>query len=309
MTGTPPPAGRLAVAIVNRNTRDLLRDCLATVPAHVTAVVIDNASTDGSAAMVATEFPHVHLIASARNPGYGAASNEAIRACAEPYVLLLNSDTLIHEGAVPALAAYLDAHPEVGVAGPRLLNHDGSLHPSCFPFPGTLGWLVENDPVSPLVGLVPPLRRRTLRYAPPERSTAVPWVHGSALAVRRTAFEAVGGFDESFFMYFEEVDLCRRLAAAGWEIHFVHPARVTHLGGASTRQVRTEMAVAHFRSTLHFYRRHYGGLRLAFWVGLMRAKMLARLMRDSALVPLRARADRAALLESVGAWRRALREP
>lgn len=301
--------GRIAVAIVNHNTRSLLADCLATVPPGVSTVVIDNASTDGSAAMVAERFPHVRLIASDRNPGYGAASNEAIRACREPYVLLLNSDTLVDAAALAALERYLDAHPGVGLAGPQLLNSDGSAQGSCFPFPGTLGWLVENQPLSSLVGLVGPLRRRTLRFAPPACSRAVPWVLGAALAIRRQAFDAVDGFDESFFMYFEEVDLCRRLTAAGWEIHFVADARVTHHGGASTSQLRASMAVEHFRSTLRFYRRHSHGAGRAFWIGAMRAKMGFRFLRDSLLLRLRLPGTRTTTLrEDAATWRRALME-
>ena len=303
-----PSLHRMAVAVVSYNTRDLLRACLASVPDGVATVVIDNASTDGSAEMVATEFPACQLIASERNPGYGAASNEAIRACQTEYVLLLNSDTTLEAGAVEALVAHLDAHPRAGIAGPRLLNPDGSLQPSCFPFPGTLAWLLENDPVAPLIGFVPALRRRTLRYVPPTESAAVPWVLGAALAIRRTAFDAVGGFDETFFMYFEEVDLCRRLRAAGWETHFVHDARVTHVGGASASQVATAMSVQHFRSALQFYRRHYRGLRLGFWLGAMRTKMLARLVRDSVRLQLSGPDSRARLREELNVWQRALRE-
>ncbi|HEX2190634.1 MAG TPA: glycosyltransferase family 2 protein, partial [Longimicrobiaceae bacterium] len=205
-----------AVVVVNHNTRELLRACLASLPSGVPAVVVDNASTDGSAEMVRASFPHAVLLADGTNPGYGAAANRGVRACAAEHVLVLNSDTRLEPGALEALGAHLDRHPRAAVAGPALLNPDGSPQASCFPFPGTLGWLLENDPVAPLAVRIPGLRGRLLCASPPRRAAAVPWVLGAALAVRRSAFEEVGGFDEAYFMYFEEVDLCRRLASAGW---------------------------------------------------------------------------------------------
>lgn len=298
----------LAVVVVNHDTREHLRACLASIPRGVRTTVVDNASRDGSVEMVRASFPEARLLAGHGNPGYGAAANLGVRACAEAYVLVLNSDTRVEPGALEALAGHLDRHPRAAVAGPRLLDPDGSPQASCFPFPGTLRWLLENDPVAPAIGWIPGVRGALLRFSPPARAAAVPWTLGAALLVRRSAFEAVGGFDEAFFMYFEEVDLCRRLAAAGWETHFVPEARVTHVGGASTSQVRAGMAVQHFRSTLRFYRRHCRGPRLAFWVGTMRAKMLFRLLRDAAALGLAGGARRASLREDVAAWRRAMLE-
>jgi len=300
---------RLAVAVISYNTRELLRACLAAARADGAAelVVVDNGSSDGSAAMVRERFPDATLVDDVGNVGYGAAANVAVARCAAEHVLVLNADTAVHAGALETLRRYLDAHPRVGMAGPLLLNPDGSPQPSAFPFPGTLGWLVENDPVAPLAGLLPPLRRRLLRFAPPAAPAAVPWVLGAALAIRRTAFDAVGGFDPAFFMYFEEVDLARRLATAGWETHLVPTARVTHVGGASTSQVRVGMLVQHFRSTNRFYRRHYRGPRLAAWLAIMRAKMAFRIARDAAALVARP-AERPMRRERLAAWRTALRD-
>jgi hypothetical protein len=299
----------LAVAVVSYNTRDLLRACLASVLADGAheVVVVDNESRDGSAAMVRREFPGVLVVDDLGNRGYGAAGNAALARCTAPHVLLLNADTTVHRGALAALADHLDRHPRAAIVGPRLTNPDGTWQLSCFPFPGTLGWLVENDPVAALAGRVPFVRRRLLRFAPPVRPAAVPWVLGAALAIRREAFAAVGGFDESFFMYFEEVDLCRRLTDAGWEIHVLPAAQVTHVGGASTGQVRTPMLVQHYRSTQQYYRRHTRGPRLAAWLGVMRLKMAARLVSDGVALALRPDPP-AELRHRVEAWRAALRE-
>jgi GT2 family glycosyltransferase len=134
-------------------------------------------------------------------------------------------------------------------------------------------------------------------------------VLGAALAVRRTAFEAVDGFDPSFFLYFEEVDLCARLRARGWEVHFTPGATIVHLGSASTAAIRQWAAVQHFHSNLRYYRRHLRGISLPLWIGIMRTKMAFRLVRDSAswvLEPSESR--RARLWEDVGTWREALRQ-
>ena len=302
-------AARMAVAVVSYNTAQLLHDCLASIPDGTRVVVVDNGSTDGSIEMTRTAFPSVRLIVSEQNAGYGAAANRAIAACGQPYVLLLNSDTVLKPGVIDILTSYLESNPHVGVAGPRLLNPDGTHQASCFPFPGTVRWLIENDPFAAVVRIAAPFRNRTLRYSPPDRSMRVPWVLGAALAFRRKAFDEAEGFDESFFMYFEEVDICLRMAGLKWETHFVNDAEVVHKGAASTGQLRSQMALEHFRSTLRFYRQHYSGARQAFWISAMRLKMATRLVRDRFRLIVASSAQRRALTENVQTWRSMLREP
>lgn len=268
-------------------------------------VVVDNGSSDGSTEMVRRDFPGVALIADHGNIGYGAASNIAMQHARAEYVLLLNADTRLHRGALAAMADYLDEQPQVAIVGPKLLNDDGTLQLSCFPFPGTVGWLVENDPIASVVGALPLVRNATLRFAPPTRATPVPWVLGAALGIRRSAFENVAGFDPSFFMYFEEVDLCKRLALNGWFTHYCPEVRITHVGQASTRQIRPAMLVAHYRSTVQYYHKHTRGVDRSFWLGLMRAKMYFRLLRDTARSTI-SRRHRQHLRERVAAWREAL---
>lgn len=300
----------MAVVVVNRNTREHLRACVKTIPPETEICVVDNASTDGSAEMVQAEFPNILVLADGINPGYGAGANKGIRATRAEYVLVLNSDTRLSPAALEVLSGYLDRNPRVGVAGSRLLNADGSEQASCFPFPGTLQWLLENDPVGPLLGFIPILRRKLYRFAPPKQPTAVPWVLGAVLAIRREAFDQVGGFDEAVFLYYEEVDLCARLRAAGWEVHIVPDAEVVHFGAASTSQARASMAAEHFKSTLWFYRRYYAGARLAFWLLLMRSKMGFLFLRDASASALATDASRRARLrEDARGWWRALQQP
>jgi N-acetylglucosaminyl-diphospho-decaprenol L-rhamnosyltransferase len=297
------------VIIVNYNTRDDLRACLTTVlaaqPAQV--IVVDNASTDGSPAMVHAEFPTASLIAYSGNPGYGAAANRGISAGNAPYALLLNSDTQVPRGALRPLAAYLDAHPRAAIAGPRLRNLDGSLQPSCFPFPTPLHTFLRENTLGRLVGHFPLLRDRYLPAWAHDQARDVPWVLGAALAIRRQAFGAIGGFDESFFMYFEEVDLCYRLRAAGWQIHFAPVADVMHTGGRSTRHYRTGMAIQLYDSLRHFYRQHYSAVQARSLEIVIAYIMLRNAMRDAfRLHRTRDVAERKLLSEDLKAWRSVL---
>jgi GT2 family glycosyltransferase len=296
----------ISVAVVNYNTRELLDRCLASAvgehPAEI--IAIDNASTDDSPALVRTRYAQVRLLANRSNRGYGAGVNQAMRVARTRYVFVLNADTELLPGAVRAACDYMDAHPRVGLLGPLLRDTCGDMQQSYFPFPGTLGWLIENDPLGPFAGALGPARRRMLRYTRPIAPRAVPWVLGAAMVIRRDAWQAVGGFDESYYMYFEEVDFCLRLKHGGWEVHYVPDAEVMHVGGASTTQRRTAMAASHFTSMVRFHRRHYEGARLRFWMALMRTKVGLRLARDD----WRARfasdpESRTAAEERAAAWR------
>jgi len=272
----------IAVVIVNYNTREHLRECLAAVLLEATQeiIVVDNASTDGSVEMVRACYPSVKLHDNVDNRGYGAAANQAMAACAAEYVLLLNSDTVVHMGALDALKIYLDQHRGVAIVGPRLVNVDGTLQPSCYAFPGTFKWFLHYEVPGQLIRRVPVLRNYQQRTWPHTDPQPVPWVMGAALAIRREAFEAVGGFEESFFMYCEETDLCYRLQTAGWQVHFAPVATVMHVGQASTKQYRTEMAIQHMASRLLFYRRHYSTFRFWILAVMMKTTVLARLLFD-----------------------------
>jgi GT2 family glycosyltransferase len=211
--------------------------------------VVDNASSDNSDKMITRDFPRVKLIKSENN-GYGTAANLAIASSSAKYIMLLNSDTLLHPGSIQVLNNYLDQHPQVAIVGPRLLNPDGTRQSSCFPFPAPLSVLLRESSLSKVWP-------DNLSASSPDSDQVVPWVLGAALAIRRLAFESLGGFDRSFFMYYEEVDLCYRLKKSGWQTHFTPAAIVTHVGGASTRQRRTAMVIQLYKSLCHFYQQHY----------------------------------------------------
>lgn len=300
---------KIAVGIVSYNTRKYLRACLQSVIAEGAdeIVVVDNASSDGSSTMVGTGFPQVQLRVNTTNRGFGAAANQAVASCGAPYVLLLNADTVLHEGTIRALETHLDRHPQAGIVGPRLVNLDGSLQASCFPFPIPVNVFLELSNLSAVVQHLPVMRERYLRSWRHDRVRVVPWVLGAALAIRREAFDAVGGFDESFFMYSEESDLCYRLHARGWQTHFTPEATIVHVGGVSTVQYRTTMAARALTSTIDFYRRHYSRGQLLQLKLIMIVSMLAKMARDRVhLLSVRDPLRRARLIEDLQVWRHVL---
>jgi GT2 family glycosyltransferase len=297
------------VVIVNHNTRDLLRDCLRSVRCEAPreVVVVDNASSDGSAEMVHTEYPWAVLHSNKTNVGYGTAANQGIASCTAKYVLLLNADTLLPTGSLQALSTYLDEHPGAAVLGPRLVNMDGALQASCYPFPGTFRWIFDNDDIGFLFHCIPVLRNRFLRTWPHTHARVVPWVKGAALALRREAFEDVSGFDESFFLYFEETDLCHRLKTVGWQTHFAPVTTITHIGGGSVGQRHADMTVQLAASNMLFCQRHYSPMRAIGLAMIMKITMVMRLIRDSIrLHNARDPAKSARIAADVEAWQRVL---
>ena len=304
----------IAVVIVNHNTCQELQACLASIELEAPSdvVVVDNTSSDGSVEMVRAEYPWVKLYANTTNPGYGAAANQAIASCTAQYVLLLNSDTLLQIGALEALSSYLDQHPRAAIVGPRLVSPDGILQASCYPFPTPFNTFLENSTCAILLGrlirrYVPAIRRLYLRTWPHTHAKIVPWVKGAAIAIRREAFEAVGGFDESFFMYFEDTDLCYRLKSAGWNVHFAPVTTVVHAGNASTAQYRADMAVQLLASTVRFYQRHSSRIRFAEAVMIVKSLMLVKwIVRTLSLYFTRDARKRCVIAEDIAASQRVL---
>jgi GT2 family glycosyltransferase len=263
---------KLSIVIVSWNTCELLNRCLETVFAYPPDVpfevwVVDNNSQDKTVSMLRSQFPQVQLIVNGANPGFAAANNQAIRASSGEYLLLLNPDTEVKPGAITALVDFLDEQPQVGGAGSKLLNPDGSLQPSCYPMLTgfrELWRLLHLDWLKP-VGEYNMHRWDT---AEPRR---VEVIQGASLILRRTVLDRVGLLDEGYFMYTEEVDLCYRMQQVGWLLYWVPQSQVVHYGGQSTRQVATEMFVHLYGSKVQFFRKHYGRLATAgykFTLGL-----------------------------------------
>jgi N-acetylglucosaminyl-diphospho-decaprenol L-rhamnosyltransferase len=261
----------LAIVTVSYNTRDLLAECLAAALVGLEwsglsgeVWVVDNASADGSAEMVRQRFPAVRLVAHDQNIGFAAGNNLALRNLSgfmPRHVLFLNPDTRVVGDALGQMVRFLDATPHAGVAGARLVHGDGSFQHSAFAFPGLVQTLLDFFPLHPrllesrLNGRYP---RQSYQAGQP---FAVDHPLGAALMIRAQTLAQVGGFDERFFMYCEEVDLCRRVKKAGWGIYCVPQAEIVHLVAQSTRQFRDRMFVALWRSRFLMFDKHEGAAR------------------------------------------------
>lgn len=267
---------KLSIVIVSWNTADILAQCLESVFAHAPDApfevwVVDNASTDGSPAMVQQRFPQVKLLQNETNPGFATANNQAMRQCTGEYVLLLNPDTIVYAGALPTLVQFLDDNPQAGACGARLLNADGSLQLSCYPTP-TLGR--ELLRMFHLDGRV----RYHMDSWDTNTARPVEALLGACILARRHILEAIGLMDESYFMFSEEIDLCYRISQAGWAIFWVPQAQIVHLGGQSTRQVKTEMFLRLYEGKLRYMRKHYGWVTAVLYKLLLLLASLARLL-------------------------------
>jgi N-acetylglucosaminyl-diphospho-decaprenol L-rhamnosyltransferase len=277
-----PPADQtaavIAVVLVTYESAEDLPACIASLPEaagphELEIVVVDNASRDDSAGVARSLGAKV--IESQRNLGYSRAANRGAGATAAPWLLVANPDTLLAPGSLARLIATASADPRIACIGPRLRNLDGSDYPTGRRFPSLLigGLHALLGPVWPGN---PATRRYHLTDLDRSQPALVDWVSGACMLLRRSAFEEVGGFDGSYFMYFEDMDLCLRLARAGWKVVLEPRAVVEHVVGGSTRHAPYRKVLNHHRSTLRFYRHRYqGDPRLAL-LPLVAAALLVR---------------------------------
>ena len=263
--GAPGPlARRVSAVIVNYNARRHVLECVRSLRDQgvVDVVVADNDSRDGSREALARHHPDVAFLPMGANLGYGAAANRGAARCAGELLLVCNPDVTFRPGALASLVAAIDADERLGLVGPRIEGPDGSLYPSPRTFPG-MGDAVGHA----FLGLVAPGNPFTRRYRMLDcdhtRARRADWVSGSCFLVRREAWDALGGFDEAYFMYAEDVDLCWRAWRAGWSVGFEPAASVEHVQGVSTDLVAYRMVLAHHRSLLRFSYRSTTGWRRA----------------------------------------------
>ncbi len=277
-----------SVIILSWNVRDLLRKCLASLPQHtpeMEVIVVDAGSADGSADLVREEFPGVRLLAQAENLGYSRGNNLGLKAASGRYLLVLNPDTEVMGDALAQMTAYMEAHPRVGLLGPQLVSADGAIQSTRRRFPALATAFFESTWLQPLAPRSL-LKHYYAQDLPDDAISEVDWVMGAALMVRREAYEQVGGFDEGYFMYSEEVDWCRRLKAAGWQVVYFPAARIIHHAGRSSGQVPAATHIRFNASKVRYFRKYHGALagetlrlfllgNFLFQLGLEAAKWLA----------------------------------
>lgn len=251
----------LSITICSWNTVDDLRACLASLraaqgEARFEVIVVDNASNDGSADMVATEFPEFHLVRSLTNLGFTGGHNLALGNSKGRILALLNSDTIVHPGAVSRVLEFMDSDPQVGVVGPRLLNPDGSLQLSCRRFPNPMAAAFRNT----ILGRIFPnnkyLREYLMTDYAHDQVREVDWVSGAALFFRADLMAKIGALDDKFFMYCEDVDFCRRTWDAGCKVVYLPDAVITHAIGRSSDKAPNRMIARFHLSMLRYYTKH-----------------------------------------------------
>lgn len=258
----------LSIVIVNWNTRDMLLKCLGSVYGTINkgfeVWVVDNASTDGSPGAVRERFPGVKLIENRKNLGFARANNQALRRVRSPYVVLLNSDTVLTPDAVDTMVEFMEGKEDAGMCGPQLLNEDGSKQNSIAAIPTLKTELLNKSLLRRLFPEKYPGKELNVK-GPVEVESIV----GACMVARKEAVDGVGLLDEGFFFFLEETDWCKRLRDKGWKV-FHHPgSRVFHLQGGSAKLVNVRARVEYWRSRYRFFRKHRGpGARVFLGAGL-----------------------------------------
>jgi GT2 family glycosyltransferase len=249
----------LSILLVNYNDGAHLPECLSSIETHARTIdheviVVDNASTDGSPELIAERFPRIRLIRNSRNEGFGRANNRAVRESRGTFILFLNTDVVLHPGALDLILTEMAADPLTGIVGPALLNPGGSFQVS---FGGRVGFFMEAFKKIFLNRAI----RRSLRKGGGRRE--VGWVSGAFLLARMKTLLEAGLFDENFFLYFEDIDLCRRAVEKGWKVIFLPIAVSFHWGGTTTAGRLLRSRLEYRKSQLLFYRKHNSRVSLA----------------------------------------------
>lgn len=257
-----PPVD-LSIIIVSWNVADLLTDCLRSIYANddgryaLEVIVVDSASSDDSVARVRRSFPQAILLPQSENLGFTRCNNIGLAQARGRYLMLLNPDTVVIGSALQDMIAYLDAHPSVGIVGPHTLNTDGTTQSSRRRFPSRRIAFFES---TWLQGIAPRawLDDYYIAAPPDDAVIAVDWVQGSALMARREVYEQIGGLDDGYVMYFEELDWCHRARLAGWGAVYLGTAQIVHHGGKSSEQVSARRHIHFQQSKLRYFRRYHG---------------------------------------------------
>lgn len=268
------PIPEISIVIVNYNGSKYLQQCINSLyetkgELELEIWVVDNGSSDDSVALLREQYPEVKRIENSENLGFTKANNQAIRQAVGHYIMLLNNDTIVQSHALQRMLGVMNTHPELAAVGPRLLNEDGSLQPSCLHFPslweGVLNYFKSRAGGS-------------AKYVPPldNHLEIVDTVIGACMLIRREALEEIGLLDEGFFIYAEETDWCYRAARLGWQVGYVPDATVIHLISITTKREPVRFYVERRYGRVRFYLKHYGRLQARIESALVRLNILIR---------------------------------
>jgi len=307
--GGPGPRAELSIVVLSWNTRELLRACLKSLVGQehglrLEIVVVDNGSRDGSADLVASEFPQVRLIRNGVNEGYARGNNQGLRATTAPLMMTLNSDTEVRPRALRILVDFLRRFPEYGACAPRLVNPDGSVQRACMRFPTLADGFLWDSWFERRFGRARSVRRYFMEEFDHLGDADVEQPPGACFLMRRDLFERTGGFDERLFLFFNDVDLCRSIHELGFRIRYLARAEVMHHRGRSTAQYR-DFTGEWIVNRVRYYRKRHG--RLGAWV--LKSWVVMRALEEAAKVRRTATGTerRAGLADVYRVVRRALR--
>lgn len=277
-----------SIIIVSWNAKKYLAECLQSISEetanhHSEIIVVDNASTDGSPEYVRKRFPNIKLICNDANVGFAKANNIGIRQSTGKYKFLINSDVIVLKGCFDKMLEYMDQHSETGMLGPRILNPDGTLQPSCMGFPNL--WnnfcrafaLDSFFPKSRLFG------GRLMAFSPHDTICGAEVLNGCFWMVRQEALDQVGLLDENFFIYGEDNDWCKRFGDAGWKVVFFPGAEAIHYGGASSSNAPVRFYIEMHRANLQYYKKHHNRLSLIGFILITWVHQLARVFGQAIL--------------------------
>lgn len=293
MTDTRASAAPTVSAIVvSWNTRRMTLDCLRSIEADCAGlaheiIVVDNASTDGSPEAIAAALPGATVIRNGRNAGFARANNQGIAAARGAYLALINSDVIVRPGCIGALVRYLEEHSDAGLAAPRIVDAAGRLQPNCLRFPGYWNRLCETTGLAKMFAGVDWLGDTRVAERRHDRTRDVDILTGCFWVARAEAVGRIGGLDENFFMYGEDMDWCRRFRRGGWRVVF-HPAGgAVHFGGASSAGQPTRFFIELQRSILRYWRKHHGRIGWIYCAATIALHQVLRLAAECVAYALR----------------------
>lgn len=271
----------LSVIIVSWNARSFLLECLRSVkqetaPYNTEIIVVDNASTDGSCDAVRTKFPDVELIRNSENLGFAKANNIGIGKSSGKYVCLVNSDVTVMKDCIVRMAYYLDAHPEIGMLGPKIRNSDGSLQSSCRGFPTLWNNLCRALALDTFFPRLKLFGGKMMKYWMHDEIRSVDVLSGCFWMVRREALDEVGLLDERFFIYAEDIDWCRRFHKTGWDVVLFPYAEAVHFGGASSSNAPTRFYVEMQRANWLYWKKYHNTFVRSGFVAIAWIHLLTR---------------------------------
>lgn len=258
----------LSIIIVNYNVKQFLRhliNSIAEATKNITAeiIIVDNASDDGSIEMLQKEYPKVTLIANKKNQGFSKANNQGMAIATGKYFLLLNPDTLVKENTFDIIIQYMETHPEIGMAGPKTLNPDGTLQLACRRgFPGPWASFCKVTGLSAIFPKSKLFAKYNLTYLDENVTCEVDAISGSFMLFRREVYQKIGGLDEQFFMYGEDLDWCYRVQQAGYKVYYIHDAQLIHYKGESTKRSNIDETRVFYEAMRLFVRKHFS----AYWL-------------------------------------------